>query len=86
MSLGTTEKWVWLPFPRTWTELETKGPRPGLQLPSQEVLWVAAVRRSSVLEEVFLGPVQLALGGADEHSFSVRSFHSLILVLTQSHP
>lgn len=43
-------------------EFETKGPRSGLQLPSQEVLWVAAVRLSSVLEG-FLGPVQLAVGG-----------------------
>lgn len=85
MSLGTIEKWVWVLFPKTWTEFETKGPRPGLQLPSQEVLWVADVRLSSVLE-VFLGPVQLAVGGTDEHSCSVRSFHSLILVLTQSHP
>lgn len=58
---------------------------PVLQLPSQEVLWVAAVRFSSVLE-VFLGPVQLAVGGADDHACSVRSFHSLILVLSQSHP
>lgn len=85
LSLGTIEKWVWVPFPRTWTEFETKGPRPGLQLPSQEVLWVTAVRLSSD-SEVFLGSEQLAVGGADEHSCSVRSFHSLILDLTQSHP
>lgn len=85
LSLGTIEKWAWVPFPRTWTEFETRGPRFGLQLPSQEVLWVTAVRLSSV-SEVFLGPVQLTVGGADENSCFVRSFHSLILDLTQSHP
>lgn len=36
--------------------------------------------------EALLGPVQPAVGGADGHSYSVRSFHSLILVLTQSRP
>lgn len=55
------------------------------QLLSLEVLWVAAVRLSLILE-VFLSPVELAVRGADEHSCSVRPFHSLILVLTQSHP
>lgn len=34
----------------------------------------------------FSWPCAADCGRADEHSYSVRSFHSLILVLTQSHP
>lgn len=97
-SFGTLKKkWVCVPAPRTWAGFKTKGRRPGLQLPSQEVLWVAAVImlssafavRPPTTEEALgalLGLVQLAVGGADEHSCSVRSLHSLILVFTQSHP
>lgn len=62
----------------------------GEGLPSQEVLWVAAViMLSSAFAEplgALLGLVQLAVGGADEHSCSKRSLHSLVLVFTQSHP
>lgn len=95
--LAHLKKWVCVPAPRTWTGFKTKGRRPGLQLPSQEVLWVAAVimlssafavRPPTTEEalEALLGLVQLAVGGADEHSCSVRSLHSLVLVFTQSHP
>lgn len=89
---------MWADDPRTWTGFETKGQRPGLQLPSQEVLGVAAVIMLSVAFairpptteealEALLGSVQLTVGGADEYPCSIRSFHSLlILVLTQSHP